>query len=60
MRILLRAANHDGDVADYEVDVYTKGGVADALYLLLYQSHIRVARVHPDYLALTHELPGRV
>jgi hypothetical protein len=42
------------------VDVYTKGGVADAIYRLLYQSHIRVARVHPDYLALTHELPGRV
>ena len=60
MKILLRAHNAMGAVADYEVDVDTQQEVYDLVYRLMGHSGIVSVKVHPDYTDKVHGMPSTI
>jgi len=60
MKILLRAHNAMGAVADYEVDVDTQQEVYDLVYRLMGHSGIVSVKVHPDYTDKVHGMPRTI
>ena len=60
MKILLRAHNAMGAVADYEVDVDTQQEVYDLVYRLMGHSGIVSVKVHPNYTDKVHGMPRTI
>jgi len=60
MKILLRARNAMGAVADYEVYVDTQQEVHDLVYRLMGRPGIVSVKVHPEYVDKVHGLPRTI